>query len=153
MTRKIGLPTILAVAVLGVILVRAVAAGDAAQPGPSKMTTVVLRVQGMESAVCEIGVKTALGSLDGVKGVTVDRDGGRAEVSIDPAVVSPAALVEAVLAIGFEASLPDGGGGRAAAVAESRPRRTRARAGRASRGRHPKSRNRREGWFQAAAKA
>lgn len=78
------------------------------EPVPEGARTVTLEVQGMRSLMCEMGVKSALKRLEGVEAVTVDRPGAAVEVSFDPALASPASFVEAINALGFRASLPEG---------------------------------------------
>ena len=79
---------------------------EGGQPGGPGLETVSLEVQGMQSFMCEMGVNSALSSLSGVTAVSVDRKAARAEVTFDPAAVSPGAFVDAVNAVGYRASLP-----------------------------------------------
>jgi len=79
-----------------------------------ELESVSLEVRGMQSLLCEVAVKSTLSRLDGVDAVTVDRKAARADVTFDPATVSPAAFVEAVNSIGFLASLPEAIPGHAA---------------------------------------
>ncbi|MEE8277941.1 MAG: heavy-metal-associated domain-containing protein, partial [Thermoanaerobaculia bacterium] len=74
----------------------------------AELESVSFEVQGMQSLMCEMAVKSTLKSLDGVDAVSVDRKAATAEVTFDPATVSPAAFVEAVNSIGYRASLPEG---------------------------------------------
>jgi len=118
--KKILLPTA-AVGAASVLALAAIlaggVAGGAADPAPD-LETVSLEVHGMESFLCEIGVKSALKSVDGVRAVEVDRSAERAEVRFDPAVAEPAQLLAAVAALGYRAAVA-GGGGQGAALAEA----------------------------------
>ncbi len=94
--------------VLGVRAMADEAGERAAEP---EQATVAMEVQGMQSTMCEIQVRSALENLDGVTAVAVDRARARAEVTFDPSAVSPAALAAAVNALGYRASLPPGTAG------------------------------------------
>ena len=74
---------------------------------PEGARTVTLDVQGMQSLMCEMGVKSTLKQIEGVEAVTVDRPNAAVEVSFDPELADPASFVQAVNAVGFRASLPD----------------------------------------------
>lgn len=78
------------------------------EPAPEGARTVTLDVQGMQSLMCEMGVKSALKQIEGVEAVTVDRPNAAVEVSFDPKVAHSASFVRAVNAVGFRASLPEG---------------------------------------------
>ena len=95
------------------------AVGFAAREAPPR-GAVRLRVDGMTCGHCTSAVERALAAEAGVLRATVALlDGGRADVEYDPAVTSPAALADAVEAVGFGAApergapppAPDGGGG------------------------------------------
>ena len=73
----------------------------------AELESLSFKVQGMQSVMCEMAVKSTLKSLDGVDAVSVDRKAARAEVTFDPATVSPAAFVVAVNSLGYRASLPE----------------------------------------------
>lgn len=123
MTRRILFVALLGMGLLvSGVPVGAVIAEQESQPATPRPETVALEVQGMESVMCEMGVKSALTSLDGVTQVSVDRTVGRAEVTFDPAVVSPQAFVQAVGEIGFQASLPAEVARRSAEGGGDRPR-------------------------------
>ncbi len=108
MKRTLVLSALLAGVVLATTLLVQAVAQQGEPPAEVGLETVTLEVRGMHSPMCEIGVKSALKNLDGVRQVSVDREGGRAEVTFDPAVVSPGAFVGAVTALGFGAQLPEG---------------------------------------------
>lgn len=78
------------------------------EPVPQGAQTVTLDVQGMQSLMCEMGVKSVLEQIEGVEAVTVDRPNTAVEVSFDPKVAHPALFVQAVNNVGFRASLPEG---------------------------------------------
>ncbi|MCZ6508455.1 MAG: heavy metal-associated domain-containing protein, partial [Acidobacteria bacterium] len=102
MTKLVAI-TIILVAVSAVVGLR-VEARDSDEVAPG-LVTQELRVGGMQTPLCEMGVKRVLESLEGVAAVSVDRKHSRAEVTYDPALVSPVALARAVSAVGFSASL------------------------------------------------
>lgn len=78
------------------------------EPVPEGARTVTLEVHGMHSLMCEMGVKSALKQIEGVEAVTVDRANAAIEVSFDPERANPASFIQAVNAVGFRASLPEG---------------------------------------------
>lgn len=108
MNRKI---LFIAVAVVG-LAISSVAFLALARTSPEPVRegarTVTLDVQGMQSLMCEMGVKSALKQIEGVEAVTVDRPNAAVEVSFDPQLANPASFVQAVNAVGFRASLPEG---------------------------------------------
>jgi copper chaperone CopZ len=55
-----------------------------------------LKVSGMTCAGCEVAVRLAARSVDGVQDVTVSYAKGKAEVTYDPAKTSPAAIATAI---------------------------------------------------------
>jgi copper chaperone CopZ len=75
---------------------------------PSGTETVEMEVEGMQTLMCEIGLKSALKHIEGVDAVTVDREAGLARVSYDPSTALPASFVQAANSLGFQASLPEG---------------------------------------------
>jgi Cu+-exporting ATPase len=84
----------------------------------SRTESVTLPVLGMTCASCQHHVETALRATQGVHFAHVDLMANRAQVDFDPAVVSPAALVEAIRSAGYDAVLPRPGGSAASAHAE-----------------------------------
>ncbi|GIW42760.1 MAG: hypothetical protein KatS3mg077_0042 [Candidatus Binatia bacterium] len=83
--------------------VRAVRAVDARSEAAE--ASVTLQIEGMTCASCAVAVRTALRKLDGVREARVSVADKKAEVEYDPAKVSPAALVEAVNRLGYQARL------------------------------------------------
>jgi copper chaperone CopZ len=67
--------------------------------------TVILGIGGMTCASCSATVKVALKKLDGVLDVTVSFEEKRATVNYDAGRVTPAKMVEAVEAAGYEATV------------------------------------------------
>ena len=65
---------------------------------------VTLDVKGMDCAACPITVKTVLKRQAGVTEVKVDAEKHTAEVSFDPAKVSPEKLANAVTETGYPAT-------------------------------------------------
>ncbi len=123
MTKKIVSLALFGVGVLATaVLVRAVTPEEETQPSTPRHETVALEVQGMESLMCEMGVRSSLKSLDGVTQVSIDRKTGRAEVTYDPALVSPQVFVQAVGSIGYPASLAEEAARRAPAGTANPPR-------------------------------
>ncbi len=99
----------LTVAVVAIGAVAILALGHTAEEDvPAGTETVEMEVQGMQTLMCEIGLKSALKGIEGVEAVTVNRDEGLATVSYDPAVASPTAFVQAANSVGFQAFLPEG---------------------------------------------
>ncbi len=71
------------------------------------MASIALDITGMTCAACQANVQRALARQPGVTEAAVNLMTGVATVSIDPAeTVAPAALIDAVEAIGYGASLP-----------------------------------------------
>ena len=69
-------------------------------------TTVTLPVRGMHCAACQARVQQQLERAPGVSGAAVNLLLNTATVTYDPAVTSPAGLVEAVRATGYQSELP-----------------------------------------------
>ncbi len=70
-----------------------------------KKETVVIQVEGMKCPHCQKHVETALKAVNGVKKVTVSLDDKTAEVAFVPGKTDAAALVQAVTAAGYVATL------------------------------------------------
>ncbi len=68
----------------------------------------VFRVDGMTCASCNVTVKIAAEKVRGVKSARADSDQGRAWVSFDPAVTTPAVIAAAISETGYEATPLDG---------------------------------------------
>lgn len=67
--------------------------------------TVRLNTTGMHCQSCSMLIQMNLEDVDGVDSASADFRTGVTEVSYDPAKVSPAALVDAVVAAGYGAEL------------------------------------------------
>lgn len=85
----------------------------ASAPGAGQTQTVadglhrlVISVEGMTCATCEIVVRRALGQVPGVKVARVSVGAKRAEVDFDSKQTTPAALVSAINATGYQALTP-----------------------------------------------
>ena len=77
------------------------------QPMPTSATeSLTLPVLGMTCASCQHHVEEALRSTAGVKSAHVDLIANRAHVDYDPVIATPAQLVEAIRAVGYDAVLP-----------------------------------------------
>ena len=77
------------------------------QPMPPPATeSLTLPILGMTCASCQHHVEEALRSTAGVESAHVDLMANRASVVFNPAVATPAQLVEAVRAAGYDAVLP-----------------------------------------------
>lgn len=70
------------------------------------LTRVVIPVEGMSCATCEIVVRRALGQVSGVKVARVSVVAKTAEVDFDPRRTTTAALVSAINATGYQAQTP-----------------------------------------------
>ncbi|MGC3963721.1 MAG: heavy-metal-associated domain-containing protein [Rhodocyclaceae bacterium] len=67
------------------------------------MQSLDFSVQGMSCGGCVSSVTRVLSAFDGVEGVNVSLEGGRASMRIDPSKVTPEQLKQAVRDAGFEA--------------------------------------------------
>ncbi|OJW20954.1 MAG: ATPase [Planctomycetales bacterium 71-10] len=90
-------------------------------------TTLDMPVVGMHCAACAGRIERALGAAAGVEKAGVNFASARATVTFDPAVVTPEGLRAVVRDQGFEAILPEAGGGAAAEACEAEYRRLRSR--------------------------
>lgn len=115
--RRSGMITLLLVTVLvlgfaGLNISRYVFAGT---PVPTSEQTqlanglnrVVIPVEGMTCATCEIAVRHALRRIDGVKSTEVSAANNTAIVDYEPAKTNPEQLVAAINSTGYRASLPN----------------------------------------------
>ncbi len=68
--------------------------------------TVTLPVEGMTCAACQANVQRALSQTPGVEKAAVNLMTNEAAIVFDPALTSPAALVEAINETGYSSSLP-----------------------------------------------
>jgi copper chaperone CopZ len=78
-----------------------------AASGPAE-ETLTFEVEGMQSAMCAIQVRSTLERLAGVATVAVDREAASARVEYDPEQVTPGAMAAALSAAGYRTSLPAG---------------------------------------------
>jgi Cu+-exporting ATPase len=72
----------------------------------SAMESITLPVLGMTCASCQHHVEEALRATAGVESARVDLMAHRASVVFDPAIATPAQMVEAIRAAGYDAVLP-----------------------------------------------
>jgi copper chaperone len=89
--------TVLAIA-MGLLLVFSAAPSVTGEGNDQKGKALkcTLKVSGMTCAGCEVAVRLAARSVDGVQDVTVSYAKGKAEVTYDPAKTSPAAIATAI---------------------------------------------------------
>ncbi|HSH38173.1 MAG TPA: mercuric transporter MerT family protein [Chthoniobacterales bacterium] len=81
-------------------------APPATQEQPTAGTSrMVIPVEGMTCATCEIAVRRALNKVDGVKAARVSVISNSAEVDYDPQQTTPAALAAAIDTTGYKAKL------------------------------------------------
>ncbi len=113
--RRAGLTTLLiaTVIVLGLAGLNISRYVFASPPGTSQkqgvadgLNRVVIQVEGMSCATCEIVVRRALGQVAGVKSARVSVAAKMAEIDFDPKQTTPAALVSAINATGYQAETP-----------------------------------------------
>jgi mercuric ion binding protein len=84
----------------------------AGSPPPPRSTPsenlerVVIRVEGMSCATCEIAIRYALKSVNGVESVRVSAAAKTATVDYDPTKTNPEKLVAAINSTGYRATLP-----------------------------------------------
>jgi Cu+-exporting ATPase len=81
--------------------------------------SLTLPVLGMTCASCQHHVEEALRSTAGVASARVDLMAHRATVVFDPAIVAPAALIEAIRGAGYDAVLPRPGAASQSGAGES----------------------------------
>lgn len=70
------------------------------------LNRVVIPVEGMSCATCEIAVRHALRRVDGVKSTQVSAASSSAMVDYEPAKTNPKELVAAINSTGYRSSLP-----------------------------------------------
>ncbi|GEM_PF-294452 len=75
-------------------------------PLASGMSRVVIPVEGMTCATCEVAIRYALKSVNGVESARVSAAAKTATVEYDPAKTNPEKLVAAINATGYRATLP-----------------------------------------------
>lgn len=71
------------------------------------LSRVVIPVEGMSCATCEIAVRAALKRVDGVKSAQVSVATKTAAVDYEPSRTNPQQLVMAINSTGYQASLPN----------------------------------------------
>jgi P-type Cu+ transporter len=83
------------------------APAEALAPPPDThgTATITLPVEGMTCAACQANVQRALNATPGVRKAAVNLMLHEAAVVFDPAVISPAAIVEAINETGYSSSL------------------------------------------------
>ena len=82
---------------------------DCGCSGPVNETTSTIKVEGMTCSHCAGTVQTTLESVPGVKSVTVDLEGGKADVTYAGDSDTVVKMVEAINAAGYKAT-PRGNG-------------------------------------------
>ena len=82
------------------------ASAQAQPPLASGINRMVIPVEGMTCATCEVGVRYALKSVNGVESARVSAAAKTATVDYDPAKTNPEQLVAAINATGYRATLP-----------------------------------------------
>lgn len=99
----------LATATLGILAALVGFAVVTAQPGQAAdeagRVVSIFQVQGMTCGGCEAGVRLAVRKLDGVERVEVSYEKGRAEVTYEPAKVTPEKIIAAIAELGYTATL------------------------------------------------
>ena len=75
--------------------------------GTNSLSRVVIPVEGMSCATCEIPVRHALRRIGGVKAIYVSAATKTATVEYEPAKTNPEQLVAAINSIGYRASVPN----------------------------------------------
>ncbi len=78
----------------------------AAAPRDAVAETADLAVTGMTCAACQANVQRALSRQPGVSAAAVNLMTGQARVTFDPALLTPAQLIDVVEGVGYGASLP-----------------------------------------------
>jgi len=85
---------------------RTSASAQAQAPLASGINRVVIPVEGMTCATCEVGVRYALKSVNGVESARVNAATKTATVDYDPTKTNPEKLVTAINSTGYRATLP-----------------------------------------------
>ena len=95
--------------VLMLLVAGVVSADSKTEDGSSR---VVLAVSGMHCGSCADGITAMLKRTEGVLEVSTSFEDRESKVRFDPAVTSPAKLIEAIEKLGYKASVkPEGGPG------------------------------------------
>ena len=72
----------------------------------SAQTTVTVKVDGMTCSACSVAVRTVLKKLNGVVDAKVSVSDKQAVVEYDASKVTPQQMVDAIIKLGYRASLP-----------------------------------------------
>src|SRR5947199_2477569 len=83
---------------------RTPASAQAQPPLASRMNRIVIPVEGMTCATCEVGVRYALKSVNGVESARVNAATKTATVDYDPSKTNPEKLVTAINSTGYRAT-------------------------------------------------
>jgi len=107
LTLLVATAIVLGFAALNVRTLAFARAPHAAQAQPADgFARVVISVEGMSCATCELAVRSALKRANGVVSARVSVASKTATVDYDPAQTNPQRLVAAINATGYRASLP-----------------------------------------------
>ena len=79
-----------------------------AEENADALTVSRFNVEGMTCGGCEVGVRLAVGKLDGVDEVEVSYKDGSAEVTYDVEEVTADDIIAAIAKLGYTAELEDG---------------------------------------------
>ncbi len=96
--------TVVALVSLALVLVWAGHLRAESREGASLVTS-AFAVEGMTCGGCEAGVRLAVGKLEGVETVEASYEENRAEVTYDPAQVTPERIIAAIQELGYTAEL------------------------------------------------
>src|SRR5207244_12827651 len=102
------------------------------EPDQDSVSAINFPVTGMTCAACQARVQRALTAEPGVLNASVNLVTRSAAVRYDPSTVSPARLIAAVRATGYDAELPTGTEAILAAAGDGSPGVSRARSLRAA---------------------
>jgi copper chaperone CopZ len=115
-------PLLLAAPLAAITGCRNEARSEEAIPAPasSNVREAVFQVDGMTCASCNVTVKVAAERVAGVRTARADADEGRAWVTFDPAVTTPAQIASAISQTGYQATPLDDPKAAAAESGEAR---------------------------------
>ncbi len=105
MLNRIFLSALLAGALLGLALAIPYPMKALTSAVQSETKTDVFKVTGMTCGGCEVGVRMAVGKLDGVEKVEASYKEGTATIKYDPAKVTPKQIEVAIGKLGYQAKL------------------------------------------------
>ena len=83
-------------AVLGALLASGILIATMSHRAPAETKVSTVKVEGLFCKTCELPVKKAVETLEGVSDVNVSWQDGGAEVTYDPAKVTPESIVAAI---------------------------------------------------------